>query len=75
MFDSTLTIKGAKDLFEAIAPEQEDLKTKRANVTFELVGEDLQFHIVADDFSAYRAMESAVMRLLVTYYKIEQLEE
>lgn len=74
MFKSCLTIKDAKDLFKAIAPEQNDFKSKRANVTFEFTGDNLTINIFADDFTAFRAMESALMRLLVTYYKIEQIE-
>lgn len=75
MFESCLNIANAKSLFEAILPEQEDLKTRRAKVVFSLSKDNLlQIKITSKDFTAFRAMESAVMRLLVTYYKVEKLE-
>ena len=73
MFKSVLTIKGAEDLYMALLPEQKDLVTKRAQVTFELNEGDLLIKIIADDFSAFRAMESSLMRLLVTFYKVKKI--
>ena len=75
MFNSCLTISDAKDLFEAISPEQNDLISKRGSVTLNFKDPDLIITINADDFTAYRAMESAVLRLLVTFYKINKLGE
>lgn len=74
MFRAELHIKNAEKLYEALLPEKKDLITKRAQVDFEIKDGNLTLNIKAKDFASFRALESAVMRLLVTYYKMEQLE-
>lgn len=74
MFSSELVIEDGKSLYEAILPEKEDLISNRASVKFKLDGDKIIFNIEAQDFASFRAMEAAMMRLLVTFYKMKNLE-
>ncbi len=75
MFSSTIIIENSESLFLAIEPERKDLISSRASVEILKQNSSVIFNIKADDFASYRAMQSAIMRLLVTYYKILDLEE
>jgi len=74
MLESVLIIKDALNLYAAIESESKDLVSKRARVDFNLNDSNLVISIKADDFTSFRAMESSVMRLLVTYYKIKGID-
>ena len=74
MFSQSLTIADADTLYQALEPEKKDLVAKRAKVDITKDGSAVTITIEAKDFPSYRAMQSAVMRLLVTYYKMKSLE-
>jgi len=70
-FSSKLIIKNEFKLYQALEPEKKDLITKRAKVDIKLSDLDVIINIEATDFTSYRAMESAIMRLLITYHKMK----
>jgi tRNA threonylcarbamoyladenosine modification (KEOPS) complex Pcc1 subunit len=72
MFSLTFQIDNAENLYKAILPEEASLQTKRATVTmsFDETTKQLNINLQAQDFPAFRAIETGIMRLLVTHNKV-----
>ena len=66
--------ENTKELFDIVAPEKRDLQTERSQVDIELTKEGVEFTITAKDFTAFRAMQNAVMRLLVIHNKMQKIK-
>jgi tRNA threonylcarbamoyladenosine modification (KEOPS) complex Pcc1 subunit len=72
----TLTLSVGEDserLYRAI--QAEDLQTPRAKVTITHEKNATTFSLTATDFAAFRAMESAIMRLLTIHAKMKALTQ
>lgn len=77
MFSLTLQIDDAQKLYRAIQPEESSLQTKRATVvlSFDTKTNQLTITLQAKDFPAFRAIETGIMRLLVTHNKVTTVIE
>lgn len=75
MFTAKFEIKETESLYDALVAEQESLITKRAQVSISKETDIIIITITANDFVAFRALESAIMRLLTTYYKVKSIGE
>lgn len=70
----TLTLSVGEDaerLYKAVQPEH--LQTPRAKVEVKYENNVVIFSLIAKDFTAFRAMESAILRLLTIYTKMRTL--
>jgi tRNA threonylcarbamoyladenosine modification (KEOPS) complex Pcc1 subunit len=74
MLNATYTIDNENQLYDALIAEKEDLVTNRAKVTILQESNTITITLNATDFPAFRALESAIMRLLATYYKMKGVE-
>jgi tRNA threonylcarbamoyladenosine modification (KEOPS) complex Pcc1 subunit len=77
MYSLSLYIADAEKLYQAILPEEPSLQTNRAKVemSFDATSKQLTITLQANDFSAFRAIETGIMRLLVTHNKVTTVIE
>lgn len=61
-----------RGLYRAVMSEKDDLKTDRASVKISL-RRSCCFSIKAKDFTSFRAMNNAVMRLITVYTKMRKI--
>lgn len=73
MLNATFNIIDEPNLYHALLAEKDDLESNRAKVTILQKDNTITLTLDADDFVAFRALESAIMRLLTTYYKIKSV--
>ena len=70
MYSLTLHILFDAALFSALKVEEESLSNKRATTSITQCDDKIQISLNAKDFVSFRAIETSIMRLLVTYNKM-----
>ena len=60
----------AKELYIVVEPEISNLKTKRASVTISETKDSCRFEVNGQDFTSFRAMNNAVIRMITVFNKI-----
>ena len=75
MLNATFIVTENKNLYDALVAEKDDLQTKRANVDIAQDDGKITITLTAEDFPAFRALETAIMRLLITFHKMKEIQK
>lgn len=71
-YQLTLSVsENAEELYKAVQPE--NLETSRAKVTVTKEKNSVVFSLDAKDIHAFRAMETAIMRLITIHAKMRKV--